>query len=207
MVMPTLSQHIKLLDIGISDNPANDPMEKFHGFTIDLHTMDIDPSKNPTKVYDVREPPPDDWVNYFDVIFCSHVLEHIEAKKVLSTLLNIDKMLKVMGELYVMVPSLDWFATEIVSGRQSPIYQSLIYGGQTNEWEFHRSGFTLNILRTLMEFHMGYVIRRSYQSPFVINFIPDDGSPQQSYPAMQSVVISMKYREREEKVADPNLLP
>lgn len=201
MATPTLN----LLDIGISDSPANDPMDRFKGFDINLHTMDIDPSKSPTKVHDIRQPPPEDWINYFDIIFCSHTLEHIEAKLVLNTLLNIDKMLRVTGELYIMVPSLDWFATETVAGRNSPIYQSLIFGSQTNEWEYHKSGYTLNVLRILVETHLGYIIRRAYQSPFVISFVPDDGSNLQMYNAMQSIIIGLKYKEREE-VAKPDIL-
>ena len=44
---------------------------------------------------------------FFDVIHCSHVIEHLQAQDLYDTLVNIDKALKIGGYLIIYTP-LDW---------------------------------------------------------------------------------------------------
>ena len=74
-----------VLEIGIGNNVVSDYLERCG---IDVTTMDIDESKNPDIVGDIRELPRYLKKNY-DVILCAEILEHIpfdDFKKVIEVL-------------------------------------------------------------------------------------------------------------------------
>ena len=50
-----------------------------------------------------------------EVIYASHVLEHVEQKKVLETLKGVHRILKPNGEFYISVPDLDILCKAFIS--------------------------------------------------------------------------------------------
>lgn len=85
-----------------------------------------------------------------DVIYASHVLEHIPRKFTFSTLLEWNRVLKKDGILRIAVP--DWDATVRVY-HETNNYENLlnwIYGGSENEFNVHYRQFTYIGLSTLL---------------------------------------------------------
>lgn len=155
--------------------------------------LDADESLKPDIVHDVTKELPQELYGQFDVVYMSHVLEHIDRLSVISTLSNVSKALKNYGELWVIVPSMEWAAQEIGNHRDGLHIQGMIWGGQNTEWDYHRCGFTLYALRQLFEI-LGLVVRKAYQSPFGIVM---NG---QEFGCVQNVVIGAKYEGLERKV-------
>lgn len=82
----------------------------------------------------------------FEEVQLTHALEHFptkETQKVLGILYN---LLEGGGKLYIEVPNFAWHASLLEEGRErDAVYYA--FGGQLNEWDFHKTGFTENILR------------------------------------------------------------
>jgi SAM-dependent methyltransferase len=88
--------------------------------------------------------------NSVDLIYASHVLEHIPRMKTFSTLLEWNRVLKVGGMLRVGVPDFD--ATVKVYQRDGD-YENLlnwIYGGAEVSTNIHYRQFTFSGLKTLL---------------------------------------------------------
>jgi len=84
-------------------------------------------------------------------------------------------LLKPGGIFHIMVPSLEWAAHEILDkDKASPMLLPLIFGGQENEFMYHRSGFTIPILRGELE-KAGLIPRVAQVQPFVIRSSTPDG--------------------------------
>jgi predicted SAM-dependent methyltransferase len=81
-----------------------------------------------------------------DLIYASHVLEHFATAEVPVLLADWRRVLKDGGELLVAVPDLDIVA-EIIRSRRGWFtpphepWQALVYGGQKDAYDFHRTGF------------------------------------------------------------------
>lgn len=154
--------------------------------------LDIDPDNTPDFVHDITQPLPAELLGRFDVVLASHVLEHISRYQVIETLTNLTGALKHLGELWVLIPSIEWASAQVMSGNPSPAIHPVIWGGQLNEWDYHKSGYTLATLRQLME-NVGLTIKRAEQAPLTIS------QGEKVYHALQSLVVGMKY------VADASL--
>jgi predicted SAM-dependent methyltransferase len=141
----------KLLDAGSGGFP-NKLTELFP--ECEIIGCDIDASRKPDFVHDVRDPLPDEHKGIYDVVMMSHVMEHINRDWVLEVLKNMVEALKPGGELYVLVPDMEWAAQELLKGHD-------------NEWEFHRCGFTLNALAVAMS-KVGLEIIIMEKSPITI---------------------------------------
>lgn len=148
--------------------------------------LDALPEVNPDILHDITQPLPAHLHGQFDIVYCSHVLEHIDRVKVIPTIRNLTQALANLGELWVLVPSLDWAASEIVQGRSAGAILALLYGSQDTPFQYHRVGFTLRDLRVLME-AMGLVMRKAYQSPFTV--VIDETR----YTCIQNVCIAARY--------------
>lgn len=197
-----LTTKLRILDMGSGDGAVS--LSMFANILKDneyeLVRMDIDPDTKPDVVHDIRQPLPAELVGQFDLVMASHVLEHCERSAVIPALKNMVAAVRVMGELWVVVPALDWVAKEIVKGRLDHTLQLCIFGGGELEkpnYYYHHSGFTLDSLRDLFDL-MGLVTRKAYQVPFGIKTTAPDGSVQETH-GMQNVIIGLKISE-EEKV-------
>ncbi|HCJ66450.1 MAG TPA: methyltransferase, partial [Elusimicrobia bacterium] len=83
--------------------------------------------------------------NSADVIYASHFLEHFSTAEIPTIISEMYRVLRKNGEVGLSVPDLDkichlylknidWFTPP-----NSP-WLGLIYGGQTNQYDFHKKG-------------------------------------------------------------------
>jgi hypothetical protein len=115
---------------------------------------------------------PDGWA---DSIYACHVLEHFDFKEAPLVLQRWGRALKPGGELRISVPDLD---------RITRIYQKnlahfqvpghlpwtgLIYGGQLDQYDYHKNGFNFRSLSDLLA-GLGFVDIQEY--PHEPHFIP-----------------------------------
>jgi len=176
---------VKILDIGsgvasVASVVFDDIQDK------QIVRADINPDLKPDVIFDITKPLPEELKGQFDIVYCSHMMEHIDRNKVFAAMDNLIAAAKDMGEIWVIVPSMEWAANEILRGRDGIHIQGHIFGGQSNEWEYHRSGFTLSALRFLFESRK-ILVRKAYQAPFTL------GYENREFQCVQNVVIGLKY--------------
>lgn len=75
----------------------------------------------------------------------SHVLEHFATAEVPNILSVLYKCLEKGGELEVIVPNFAWHASLVQQGRDEDAVM-YAFGGQLDQWDFHKTGFTPKIL-------------------------------------------------------------
>lgn len=91
-------------------------------------------------------------------VYASHVYEHLGMRQELSAALNeVRRVLKTGGTLRVAVPDLEMLM-RIFADPQLPIDQRLyvqmmICGGQLDEYDFHKCGFTFDLLGACLDSH------------------------------------------------------
>jgi 2-polyprenyl-3-methyl-5-hydroxy-6-metoxy-1,4-benzoquinol methylase len=188
---------LKVLDIGpgIEQYHIATPESMFGNLgELDVTTLDINPDNKPDIVHDIREVFPEAMNNAYDLILCSHVLEHIEYRVLFGTLNNIIRALKVQGSLWVIVPSLEWACQKILNGEYTPGVTGVFWGGQQDETDYHKCGFRLQDIRALMEYS-GLIIGRATQAYY--KSIVDGKSEL----VMQNVVAGTKVLSNESKDA------
>lgn len=125
--------------------------------------IDIDPETNPDKVFDLNKDL-DYKDNSVDEILASHLLEHLHRNS-LGVLKDWYRMLKKGGKLEVRVPNLEWSAEQIINKRLDNWVLQVIYGEQSNKYQIHLTGFTVERLRNLL-------VRAGFQEP-KINILGD----------------------------------
>jgi predicted SAM-dependent methyltransferase len=94
-------------------------------------------------------------------IYASHLFEHIERQRVSDVLRNWHAVLKPGGKLYLCVPDLETLARlyletlprcDTEEGRQKiDLIARVIYGGQTDAFDFHYFGYSLATIRVWLE--------------------------------------------------------
>jgi predicted SAM-dependent methyltransferase len=85
-----------------------------------------------------------------DEIFCSHALEHIAKKKIVPTLIEWRRVLKPGSEVIILVPDLAWCITQWLTKQTNDWWLDIIFGNQEHEGEFHKTGFTCDIMTTYL---------------------------------------------------------
>lgn len=79
-------------------------------------------------------------------IHFTHALEHFPTADTQKVLALIKGLMKDGGKLYVEVPNFAWHAELIAKGKErDAVYYA--FGGQLDEWDFHKTGFTPSILQ------------------------------------------------------------
>lgn len=130
----------QVLDVGCGEF-INSRAEKLGQLT----RVDIREECNPDYRCDVRFLPFAD--NSYDIVFSSHVLEHFsreESPKVLKEWLRV---VKPGGEIHLVLPNIEW-AFENFEDRNNAM--NVLYGGQSNPYDFHMTGYTPNTLINLL---------------------------------------------------------
>jgi predicted SAM-dependent methyltransferase len=91
-----------------------------------------------------------------DEIYICHALEHFGKMEIIDILKEYKRILKHNGILRIAVPDLEAIF-ELYSEDRTNIHKlmGLLYGGQKNEYDFHKYGFTFDSLKSLLE-SLGY---------------------------------------------------
>ncbi len=150
-------------------------------------TVDVDPLTEPDFCHDITQPFPAEMAQSFDVVVASHVLEHLETLDVVPTLKNLRSLLKQGGLIFVIVPSLEWCARELLKDSPSPVVLACIYG-TGNSTQAHRTGFTLSFLRSVLGM-AGFRTRHANSEPFTVRLGEKD------YQAVQNFVVAFRPKE------------
>jgi len=88
----------------------------------------------------------------FSCVYASHVLEHFDyATELPSVLKEWYRVLSPGGQLYISVPDLSILAQLILKREQLNLEEQIgvmrmIYGGHTTEYDYHYTGFNVDIL-------------------------------------------------------------
>lgn len=113
--------------------------------------------------------------NSIELIYACHVLEHFSHDQAVKVLRRWFDVLKPNGELRVSVPDIDRIVMIYHDNWQhfqtpgnSP-WIGLLYGGQGDPYDFHKTGFNFCWMRQLLE-DIGYVEIAEY--PHEPHFIP-----------------------------------
>lgn len=114
---------------------------------------DIDERWNPDYRGDVRQLPFGD--GSFDIVFSSHVLEHLGRHETIPVLKEWIRILKPDGELRLVLPNIMWAAQNIINheGRNPKVdndIMNVFYGAQSSEYDFHKTGFTEQKIKTIL---------------------------------------------------------
>ena len=92
--------------------------------------------------------------NCFNEIYASHVLEHVGQRKVKQTLLGINRILTKGGKLYISVPDMDilckMFIDKKAGGSAKFDVMRMMFGGQTDEFDYHYFGWNYEFLNTYL---------------------------------------------------------
>lgn len=112
-------------------------------------SFDIREDMKPDVVCDVRHLPVPDQT--FDIVYSSHTLEHFSWRAVDKVLKEWCRVLKVGGELRLVVPNLRHVAQRILDDAIYPTDMWVLYGEQDYPKNFHAVGFTPNSLKGIVE--------------------------------------------------------
>ncbi|RLC83659.1 MAG: hypothetical protein DRJ03_16505 [Chloroflexi bacterium] len=135
-----------------------------------LVRLDANKENGPDIVHDIMNPLPKKLIGEFDMVYMSHVLEHIPRPHVLTALRNVVEAVKPGGEMWIIVPSLEWMVSSYDRFRPTTsMFHLSMFGGQQNEFDYHYSAFSLYDLRYIME-GIGLAVRDAYQTPFQIQY-------------------------------------
>lgn len=112
-------------------------------------SFDIREDMKPDVVCDVRKiPVPDET---FDIVFSSHTLEHFSWLQSDKILKEWTRILKVGGEMRIVVPNVRFSAQRIYEDRMIPHDMWVLYGEQDYAKNYHAAGFTPNAIQKLFE--------------------------------------------------------
>ena len=153
-----------------------------------VHRLDADPEVNPDTVHDLTKKLPEYLHLNFDIVYASHVMEHLPRGEVIQAFLNLREALRVGGEMWIVVPAMEWAARELLKDNPSPVVQPFIYGSQDNEYQYHKTGYTLVMLRSLFS-KLGLITRKAYQTDFYIDW------GDKRFTAKQNIIIGLKHIE------------
>jgi len=129
-------------------------------------TMDIMPQYNPTYVHDVKKPMtmiPD---NTYDVVYASHIIEHIPWYNVQNVLNEFYRITKPNGNLEIWVPDFEKIVQVYISKEFPDNWRMMnpennpmkwVLGrlfahdrDGTNDWNFHRAAFDYDTLHSML---------------------------------------------------------
>ena len=89
-----------------------------------------------------------------DEIFSSHMLEHLSKHEVMGVLVEWRRVLRPTGKLEIIVPDLPWCLKQWLRLPEQARWDwalDTIFGLQDHPGEFHKTGFSLDRLRYLLE--------------------------------------------------------
>ena len=88
-------------------------------------------------------------------IYASHVFEHIKYADAKKTLLDIHRILVEGGKFYISVPDMDILFKQFLDKKSDAKMKihiiRMIFGGQTDEYDFHYFGWNFELLRGILK--------------------------------------------------------
>ena len=88
-------------------------------------------------------------------IYASHVFEHIKYADTKKTLINIRRILIEGGKFYISVPYMDVLFKQFLDPKSDAKMKihiiRMIFGGQTDEYDFHYFGWNFELLRGILK--------------------------------------------------------
>jgi protein O-GlcNAc transferase len=85
-----------------------------------------------------------------EAVYASHVLEHVGQQEIVPVLLGIHRILAPGGRLYVSVPDMDALCKQFLDPefevQQRYHVMRMIFGGQTDAFDFHQIGLNLDFM-------------------------------------------------------------
>lgn len=81
-----------------------------------------------------------------DGLLCMMALEHISKYQVMPTLIEFNRILKKGAKFIILVPNLFWLFAAFLKNPTPDWELDMIFGTQTHEGEYHKTGFTKDIL-------------------------------------------------------------
>jgi SAM-dependent methyltransferase len=112
-------------------------------------SFDIREDVRPDVICDVRHLPVPDQT--FDIVFSSHTLEHFGWANIEKVIKEWSRVLKVGGELRLVVPNMRFSAQRILDDNMIPQDFWVGWGEQDYGKNFHAIGFTPKVLKALVE--------------------------------------------------------
>lgn len=109
--------------------------------------VDLQKDVRPDVVADALKLPFEDEV--FDFVYCSHLLEHFVWSNGRKLLGEIYRVLDSTGKLFLTVPNIDWAMINLSRGIGEPF--KVIYGGQKDNLDIHKTGYTPHLLSRALE--------------------------------------------------------
>ncbi len=85
-----------------------------------------------------------------DEIYSSHALEHVGKFQVVPTLKEWARVLKPEGRITIRVPDLEWCCRHWLAHQNTGWDMDVLFGIQTTEGEFHKTGFTRRIMESYL---------------------------------------------------------
>ena len=133
--------------------------------------LDIRPLKCVDVVSDARKLPFED--NHFDHVYSSHVIEHFSHQEVESVLKEWVRVLKIGGIFEIRCPD---FRMRTLFFALRPNWDDIknIYGEQDYDANYHKCGFSYDLMKKILN-KVGIIkIRRVYDGYKGIPFLPSD---------------------------------
>jgi hypothetical protein len=118
----------------------------------------------------------------FDAVYCTHALTTMARDQVTAAVDWLKARTRQGGELWVITPSAEWAAGQVLSQEPNPLSQMVLFGFEGQ----NHSMYTLLWLRALLE-SAGMITRRAFQGPWKVNINGAD------IELPQNVVIAMRY--------------
>lgn len=82
-----------------------------------------------------------------DGLFCFMALEHVSKFQVMPILAEFNRVLKKEAQFIILVPDLLWVLEAFISNPTHDWEMDMLFGTQENDGEYHKTGFTEDILR------------------------------------------------------------
>jgi SAM-dependent methyltransferase len=167
----------KILVLNLGCGLRNIPTPYDDTNTYSITRFDIDPTVSPDYLGDARDRR-NFWGDYYDIVYCSHNLEHYTPKDGYEVLKNIYYTLKPNGCAHIRVPSVEWVVEDMMKNKRDITdvaytlengleitYHDMIYGyaGEINSGNphfIHKTGYTPKLLANILaEVGFNYVVR------------------------------------------------
>jgi predicted SAM-dependent methyltransferase len=87
-----------------------------------------------------------------DLIVCFSALEHISKYFVIPTLKEFSRILKSGGAFAIVVPNLYYIFKAFVENPNNGWEMDMIFGHQGTEGEYHKTGFTVDIIKWYFDY-------------------------------------------------------